>query len=119
MLRNQLQILSDWYAKGTGRKPIILRGARQVGKSTLVRLFAQEQGLTLIEVNLEKHPHLDAVFKTLDVNKILRSLEAVTKSSNWTRDRYTQCHSRIEVSVRRKTGNTRHRRWITFGVCIE
>lgn len=87
MLRNQLQILSDWYAKGTARKPIILRGARQVGKSTLVRLFAQEQGLTLIEVNLEKHPHLDAVFKTLDVNKILRSLEAVTKSSNWTRDR--------------------------------
>ncbi len=35
------------------RKPLILRGARQVGKSTLVKLFCEEEGLDLIEFNFE------------------------------------------------------------------
>ncbi|MEA3332946.1 MAG: AAA family ATPase [Pseudomonadota bacterium] len=32
----------------------MLRGARQVGKSTLVRQFAKEQKLRLNEINLER-----------------------------------------------------------------
>jgi hypothetical protein len=35
---------------------LILRGARQVGKSTLVRNWCQDQGLELLEFNLEKEP---------------------------------------------------------------
>jgi predicted AAA+ superfamily ATPase len=42
-----------------------------VGKSTLVRQFAAGRGLTLYEINLEKHPELDGVFKSLDVKRIL------------------------------------------------
>lgn len=45
--------LQTWFKK-TSRLPLIISGARQVGKSTLVRLFCQYQGLDLIEVNLEK-----------------------------------------------------------------
>ena len=33
------------------RMPLLLRGARQVGKTTLVRLFAQNQGFDLLEIN--------------------------------------------------------------------
>ena len=55
----------------------MLRGARQVGKSTLVRQFAEHQGLNLIEINLEKHRSLDAVFKTLDLKKIVLELEGL------------------------------------------
>jgi len=32
---------------------MILRGARQVGKSTLVHLFCQQEGLELLELNME------------------------------------------------------------------
>ena len=35
------------------RKPVIVRGARQVGKSYLVRLFAKEYALDLLEINFE------------------------------------------------------------------
>lgn len=35
---------------------MVLRGARQVGKTTLIRLFAEETNLALIEVNLEDTP---------------------------------------------------------------
>jgi len=56
--------LEIWIEKKR-RKPLILRGARQTGKSTLVRMFASKNGLLLNEINLEQHLYLDDVFKTL------------------------------------------------------
>ncbi len=70
--------LKDWYLS-TRRKPLVLRGARQVGKSTLVRQFAANNGLALAEINLERHLYLNAVFKTLDIDRIIYELEAVAK----------------------------------------
>lgn len=69
--------LTTWY-QNSQKKPLILRGARQVGKSTLVRNFAQEQNIDLVEINLERHPHLDAVFQTMDTKKILSELESIS-----------------------------------------
>ena len=66
----------DWLRKKR-RKPLILRGARQVGKSTLVRHFALNNGLTLNEVNLEKHLLLDETFKSLDMKRIIRDIEGL------------------------------------------
>jgi predicted AAA+ superfamily ATPase len=68
--RRSKEYIQHWYDKAH-RKPLVLQGARQVGKSTLVRQFAASQGLTLNEINLEKHPELDGVFKSLDVKRIL------------------------------------------------
>jgi predicted AAA+ superfamily ATPase len=45
--------LHQWL-KSSYRKPLILRGARQVGKSTLVHIFCQNHNLKLLEINLEK-----------------------------------------------------------------
>ncbi len=70
------QDLKKWY-HGKRRKPLVLRGARQVGKSTLVRQFAAKNNLTLNEINLERHLYLDDVFKTLDIETIVKELEAV------------------------------------------
>lgn len=52
MIRHELEFLNDWYSK-SNRKPLMIRGARQVGKSTLVRLFAENKNLELLELNLE------------------------------------------------------------------
>lgn len=68
--------LKEWY-QSRRRKPLVLRGARQVGKSTLVRQFAANNELVLAEINLERHLYLDAVFKTLDLERIIYELEAV------------------------------------------
>ena len=59
------------------RKPLVLRGARQVGKTTLVRQFAAAAEMPLCEVNLERHLYLDRVFESLDTGRILRELEAL------------------------------------------
>ena len=65
--------LSKWL-DSPYRKPLIIRGARQVGKSTLVRQFAANHQRTLHEINLERHPTLADVFKTHDTDRILREL---------------------------------------------
>ena len=76
MERRAEQILSRWLNRRR-RKPLVLRGARQVGKTTLVRQFAAASGMGLCEVNLERNLYLDRVFKSLDVTRITRELEAV------------------------------------------
>jgi len=72
--------LSAWLTKQR-RKPLVLRGARQVGKSTLVREFARNHGLQLAEVNLERNLYLNDLFGTLELAPIIRELEGVTGRS--------------------------------------
>jgi len=72
--------ITTWLRKER-RKPLVLRGARQVGKSTLVREIAQKNNLTLCEVNLERHMDLDEIFATLDLDLILREIEGITGTS--------------------------------------
>src|SRR4030042_901038 len=74
--RTAEKYLYEWHQK-IRRKPLVLRGARQVGKSTLVRRFAQNKGLVLNEINLEQHLFLNNLFKTLDIDSIIRELSAL------------------------------------------
>lgn len=65
MARKQFESLENWLAT-PDRKPLILRGARQVGKSTLVLLFAERSQRPLAEVNLERHSDLASAFARND-----------------------------------------------------
>lgn len=51
--------LIEWKASER-RKPLIIRGARQVGKSTLVRAFSLEYE-SFIEINLERKEDLSLI----------------------------------------------------------
>ena len=75
MKREAEHYLEEWIHLER-RKPLIIRGARQVGKSTLVRNFAKEHGFDLFEINLELFPNITA-FDSLDVDLILRDLEVL------------------------------------------
>ncbi len=52
MERKCMSRLESWALRNE-RGVMVLRGARQVGKTTLVRLLAKKLGLTLVEVNME------------------------------------------------------------------
>jgi predicted AAA+ superfamily ATPase len=77
MKRHNLSFLHKWITN-SHRKPLVLRGARQVGKSTLVRIFAEETSYTLLEINLELHRDLEPIFKRLDMDEIILNLESLT-----------------------------------------
>ena len=68
--------LSEWAARPE-HKPILLRGARQVGKSTAVQHLG-ESFKYYVEINLEKQAYYTDLFKTdLDVKRIVPQLAAM------------------------------------------
>ena len=56
MKRKHMAFLKNWLSSDD-HKPLVIRGARQVGKTWLVRHLAQSQKRQLIEVNFEKKPN--------------------------------------------------------------
>jgi len=73
MKRKYFGFLQEWL-KAEDRQPLVIRGARQVGKTWLVRHFAQEQNKRLIELNFEKEPQLATFFKSNNPKEILLNL---------------------------------------------
>ncbi len=63
MYRFALDDLKKWRSK-SNRKPLVIRGARQVGKTHLVRLFAKEMFKHLVEINFERDPGIASLFKS-------------------------------------------------------
>lgn len=72
--------LRAWVASSK-RKPLILRGARQVGKSTAARSLAASAGLDLVEINLERYSYLNKVFASFDLAKIFLELDSIAGRS--------------------------------------
>src|SRR3990167_7525568 len=80
LYRSELNYLSTWLHR-LDRKPLLIRGARQVGKSTLVRLLAKKASKQLIELDFENNPELASLFKSQDPKTIL-SLISVQLGQN-------------------------------------
>ncbi len=73
MERTCLKYLREWlYLED--RLPLVVRGARQVGKTWIVSHLAKIEKKTLIEVNLEKKPELASSFSSNEPDIILRNL---------------------------------------------
>ncbi|MHC4434146.1 MAG: AAA family ATPase [Planctomycetota bacterium] len=87
MYRFALENLKDW-ARQDRRKPIVLRGARQVGKSYLVRLLAQECFESLVEVNFEQRPDMASLFESME-----RKRSSPCSSCAWEAPLYQAKHS--------------------------
>jgi uncharacterized protein len=69
--------LEDWR-QDSHRKPILLRGARQVGKSYTVSQFGRGKFENLVVINLEAQPELAGVFDPLNPTEIVSKLEVLT-----------------------------------------
>lgn len=72
--------LLEWASRDT-HKPLLLRGARQVGKSTAVQELSKRFE-TFVEINFEKQPKYKALFKEdLDVKRIVPQISAMYGTS--------------------------------------
>ncbi len=68
--------LLEWASREV-HKPLLLRGARQVGKSTAVQELSKRFD-TFVEINFEKQPKYKALFKDdLDVKRIVPQIAAM------------------------------------------
>lgn len=64
------------------RKPLILRGARQVGKTYILSDFAKREYTDHIYINFDEEPHFASIFKeNLDPDRILKELSIYFKKT--------------------------------------
>lgn len=79
MYRKALADLSEWKDR-FNRKPLVIRGARQVGKTWLVREFAREKFKNIVEINFDKTPEKTQLFRDRNVDRCLQLLEIDTNT---------------------------------------
>lgn len=77
MKRDSLQQLLDWKDSPI-RCPLLIRGARQVGKTHLVTHFGQTHFKRLCTVNFEQSREYKNCFETLDPHKITALIETLS-----------------------------------------
>ena len=71
--------LVEWKNK-KNRKPLILKGARQVGKTWLMKRFGEEYFQNMVYVNFDKDTELQSLFdKDYDMKRILFELSVFSK----------------------------------------
>lgn len=81
MRRYALKVFYQWK-DSPNRKPLILKGARQVGKTWLMMEFAKQAFKNFVYVNFEDDSRLGAIFDSdFDINRILFALRTATKKS--------------------------------------
>jgi predicted AAA+ superfamily ATPase len=73
--------LLEWK-DSSSRKPLILRGARQIGKTYTVRQFGRQHFTRLAMIDLERDAAMRTIFDgSLAADAIVRQIEAVTNVS--------------------------------------
>ena len=78
MKRKAIEQLYKWKAS-TGRKPLILQGARQVGKTWLMKEFADEAYKQCAYINFEDNDMLRQLFEhDFDIKRIIAGIQWAT-----------------------------------------
>ncbi len=79
-MKRDIEVTLETWKKEEHRYPLLVRGARQVGKSYSVIKFGENEFDNLVEVNFEQKPQYKTCFETLEPEKIIESLSILSKS---------------------------------------
>ncbi len=78
MTRNFIDKLLKW-AECPTRKPLVMSGARQVGKTWLLKEFGRTHYARTAYINFERHPEIGRLFEgAFDFRRILTGLQVAT-----------------------------------------
>lgn len=79
MDRDGMNDLIAWKKSST-RKPLIVRGARQVGKTWLIKEFGKREYRQCVYINFENATDLQDVFLSdFDINRIIQTLQIYSR----------------------------------------
>lgn len=78
MYRYAMENLCEWKNK-KNRKPLIIEGARQVGKTWLMKEFGRQEYTNTVYINFDSNSKMAELFSAdLDITRILRGIEIYT-----------------------------------------
>jgi predicted AAA+ superfamily ATPase len=69
------------WKNNDNRSPLLIRGARQVGKSYVIEQFGKDHFSNLVIINFEQYPQFKECFHSLDPIAIISSLELLTNQT--------------------------------------
>lgn len=75
--RDILKFFDAWYYKKR-RKPLVIRGARQVGKTVAVTLFGEKNFKEIITLNLEKEENLSMFQRMMPISDLIQLIQLKT-----------------------------------------
>jgi predicted AAA+ superfamily ATPase len=76
MYRTAIEELKEWKLE-KNKKPLIVQGARQVGKTWLIQEFGKTEFKQMVYINFEHETELQSLFiRNLDTSRIITTLEA-------------------------------------------
>ncbi len=79
MKRDKIEELKRWK-ESRDRKPLVVRGARQVGKTWLIREFGNEEYDNCVYINFEDANTIKDMFvQDFDIERIIKTLEIYAK----------------------------------------
>ena len=67
------------WKESPDRKPLVLEGARQVGKTWILKEFGSNEYKNVAYVNCDNNPLLEELFIDFDIDRIIRALSAITE----------------------------------------
>lgn len=70
--------LKDWKSLNA-RSPLLIRGARQVGKTFLIKKFAEENFTSFVSINFDLQPEYKQCFETLQPIEINNLITAMSR----------------------------------------
>jgi predicted AAA+ superfamily ATPase len=79
MKRDIIQLFIDWRNR-KNRKPLIVRGARQVGKTYAIQEFAKLHFENSVSINLEESAEMKSIFRSNNPQQIIQELSVLKKS---------------------------------------
>lgn len=77
MERSIYSSLKKWKESST-RKPLILQGARQVGKTYILKEFGAREYSEVVYINCDDNNDMQNMFVDYDVDRIIRSMSAIS-----------------------------------------
>lgn len=77
MERSIYSSLKKWKDSPT-RKPLILQGARQVGKTYILKEFGAREYSEVVYINCDDNNDMQNMFADYDIDRIIRSLSAIS-----------------------------------------
>ena len=69
------------WKESLDKKPLVLEGARQVGKTWILKEFGYNEYKNVAYVNCDNNPLLEELFIDFDIDRIIRALSAITEIS--------------------------------------
>ena len=85
MLKRKFYSFLEEWKKSKKKECLLVKGARQIGKSFIIRRFGMDKYKCFIEINFEERPELKNIFDgNLDVNNLIRKISLHLENVSFT-----------------------------------